>query len=231
MSNFVRSLRDQFSVTRKIVEEKTCFDHQPMMVASTNFWLHHANGGSRLPQTHRIQEHMDVAGQAFFDVNCDMVNQIIHATSNASYSLKSVDFLSPTFYGEHINGSVKCLSYKLTHTLRDNFLAKKFMFSSRRFGTRVEFWGQVDGKSPRNPIVDGFLSLSCWCVGGRWTNSPVSLDVVVRLMQKLWHQLVNANHDAMLTMLTPKMDPFSKEAFNMTRVSCRKMSLTLLESN
>ena len=35
-------------------------------------------------------------------------------------------------------------------------------------------------------------------------------------MQKLWNQLVNAKHDAMLTLLTPKMDPFSAEAFKMT---------------
>lgn len=35
-------------------------------------------------------------------------------------------------------------------------------------------------------------------------------------MQKLWDQLVNAKHDAMLTLLTPKMDPFSAEAFRMT---------------
>ncbi|CAK9073433.1 unnamed protein product [Durusdinium trenchii] len=37
-----------------------------------------------------------------------------------------------------------------------------------------------------------------------------------RLMQKLWDQLVNAKHDSMLTLLTPKMDPFSEEAFRMT---------------
>jgi hypothetical protein len=35
-------------------------------------------------------------------------------------------------------------------------------------------------------------------------------------MQKLWNQLVNAKHDAMLTLLTPKMDPFSAVAFKMT---------------
>lgn len=37
-----------------------------------------------------------------------------------------------------------------------------------------------------------------------------------QLMQKLWDQLVSDKHDAMLTLLTPKMDPFSEEAFLMT---------------
>ena len=52
-------------------------------------------------------------------------------TRNETYSLTSVDFQSPTFYGEHANGSVKCLNYKLTHYYRANFFAKKFMFTSR----------------------------------------------------------------------------------------------------
>eukprot|EP00933_Yihiella_yeosuensis_P068780 TRINITY_DN7476_c0_g1_i3.p1 TRINITY_DN7476_c0_g1~~TRINITY_DN7476_c0_g1_i3.p1 ORF type:complete len:609 (-),score=117.32 TRINITY_DN7476_c0_g1_i3:313-1929(-) len=37
-----------------------------------------------------------------------------------------------------------------------------------------------------------------------------------RLMQKLWDQLVSEKHDAMLTVLSPKMDPFSTEAFDLT---------------
>lgn len=130
------------------------------------------------------EEPLDVRGQAFFDVNCDMVNRLIHTTRNETYALTSVNFQSPTFYGEHANGSVKCLNYKLTHTLRANFFAKKFMFTSR-------------------------------------------------LMQKLWNQLVNAKHDAMLTLLTPKMDPFSAEAFKMTeelRALLKNASLASRES-
>jgi len=110
---------------------------------------------------------LDVRGQAFFESNCNMVNTLIQAMSNKSYALHSEDFQSPTFYGEHPNGDVKCLDYKLTHFYRTNLLTTKFMFTSS-------------------------------------------------LMQKLWDQLVSHKHDAMLTLLTPKMDPFSAEAFSMT---------------
>ena len=39
---------------------------------------------------------------------------------NEAYALKSEDFQSPTFYGEHEDGNVKCLNYKLTHYYRDS---------------------------------------------------------------------------------------------------------------
>jgi len=111
---------------------------------------------------------LDVRGQAFFDENCRMVDSLIEASENHSFALDSDDFQSPTFYGSHENGKVKCLNYQLTHYYRANYFTQKFMFTSR-------------------------------------------------LMQKLWDQLVSSERDAMLTLLTPKMDPFSAEAFNMTK--------------
>jgi len=48
-------------------------------------------------------------------------------------------------------------------------------------------------------------------------------------MQKLWNQLVNAKHDAMLTLLTPKMDPFSAEAFKMTEEILQHLAAAWLE--
>jgi len=37
------------------------------------------------------------------------------------------------------------------------------------------------------------------------------------LLQMLWDQLVNKQHDAMLTILNPSLDPFSTEAFDLVR--------------
>lgn len=37
------------------------------------------------------------------------------------------------------------------------------------------------------------------------------------LLDQMWHQLVNDERDAMLTILNPSMDPFSKEAFDLVR--------------
>ncbi|CAE7591702.1 FKS1 [Symbiodinium natans] len=121
-----------------------------------------------LPVEITTEAPLDVRGQAFFDENCRMVNSLIQASQNHSFALDSDDFQSPTFYGAHENGDVKCLNYQLTHYYRANYFTQKFMFTSR-------------------------------------------------LMQKLWDQLVSSERDAMLTLLTPKMDPFSAEAFNMTK--------------
>ena len=45
---------------------------------------------------------------------------LLRPERNEAYALKSEDFQSPTFYGEHEDGNVKCLNYKLTHYYRDS---------------------------------------------------------------------------------------------------------------
>lgn len=87
-----------------------------------------------------------------------------------------------------------------------NFFAKKFMFTSR--------WGF------------GAENVVCWENLQLWIlwRGP-------RLMQKLWNQLVNTKHDAMLTLLTPKMDPFSREAFEMTAAACLWEKMTFAGRN
>eukprot|EP00928_Gymnodinium_smaydae_P053115 TRINITY_DN37186_c0_g1_i1.p1 TRINITY_DN37186_c0_g1~~TRINITY_DN37186_c0_g1_i1.p1 ORF type:complete len:1211 (-),score=220.49 TRINITY_DN37186_c0_g1_i1:82-3714(-) len=49
-----------------------------------------------------------------------------------------------------------------------------------------------------------------------------SLFFTSTLLQKMWEQLVNKDRNAMLTLINPTMDPFSKDAFDLVR-SIRKI--------
>ncbi|CAE8721632.1 unnamed protein product, partial [Polarella glacialis] len=86
---------------------------------------------SMVPTTTTPAVPLDVRGQEFFDINCAMVDSLIQATKNKSYALSAEDFSSPTFYGTHANGKVKCLNYRLTHYYRANYFTQKFMFTSQ----------------------------------------------------------------------------------------------------
>jgi len=157
--------------TNKLPDENPALPTLPAPEDLGAMSVNRSNGSTEMVRTAPVETTteapLDVRGQAFFDINCEMVNKLIRASKNHSFALKSDDFQSPTFYGEKENGDVDCLNYQLTHYYRANYFTQKFMFTSR-------------------------------------------------LMQKLWDQLVSSERDAMLTLLTPKMDPFSEEAFNMT---------------
>ena len=198
------------------------------------------------------QEPLDVRGQAFFNENCDMVNRLIQMSRNETFALASKDFQSPTFYGELKNGDVKCLNYKLTHYYRPD--PSGVTFQKRETHRQARTSGDVGRRGrrtvaevrtslqrgscpPPGPTETGLatpplrpfrLSLPTDPVGTRRSQTHRSWPGFgTRLMQKLWDQLVNAKHDSMLTLLTPKMDPFSEEAFRMTSAPRPALAMNL----
>lgn len=74
----------------------------------------------------------------------------------------------------------------------------------------------------QSPTIDPRNKLSVECLSYRATSYfresyfTQKFMFTSHLMQELWDQLVSQKHDAMLTVLSTKLDPFSSEAFALT---------------
>lgn len=87
-----------------------------------------------------------VTNQQSFDVNCQMVNNLISATKGTEIALSPSSFLSPTLHGEDGDtGQVKCTEYWQIDFVRTNYLSQH-LFLAHTSEHLQELWNSLVSK-------------------------------------------------------------------------------------